>query len=214
MKKPGPNSRKTSQQDTGDEALVWKFVAEGVEPLKRRKGRVHTAADFDTSVEGPKRQTEPDKPHSKITKKTPEPVKHAVTSPPAPRAQVPPLADFDRKKARKIRTGRLEIEARIDLHGLRQAEAHAALKRFLHSCFNRGQQWVLVITGKGLSDAARHSSGDDTVIPSSSGRGVLKQNVPRWLNEPDLRAIVVSYAAAGIQHGGEGALYVHLRSRR
>jgi DNA-nicking Smr family endonuclease len=42
---------------------------------------------------------------------------------------------------------------------------------------------------------------------------VLKRNVPRWLEEPDVRSIVVSYTTAAIQHGGEGAIYVHLRAR-
>jgi DNA-nicking Smr family endonuclease len=40
---------------------------------------------------------------------------------------------------------------------------------------------------------------------------VLRRNVPGWLEEPDLRAIVLSYTQAGIRHGGAGALYVQLR---
>jgi len=43
---------------------------------------------------------------------------------------------------------------------------------------------------------------------------VLKRNVPRWLDEPDLRPLVVSYTTAAIHHGGEGALYIHLRKFR
>jgi DNA-nicking Smr family endonuclease len=35
--------------------------------------------------------------------------------------------------------------------------------------------------------------------------------VPRWLEEPDLRAVVLSYTQAGPRHGGAGALYVRLR---
>ena len=49
--------------------------------------------------------------------------------------------------------------------------------------------------------------------PRRRDRGVLKRNVPRWLEEPDVRSIVVSYTTAAIRHGGEGALYVHLRSK-
>jgi DNA-nicking Smr family endonuclease len=41
---------------------------------------------------------------------------------------------------------------------------------------------------------------------------VLKSNVPRWLAEPELRAIVTSYTTAAQNHGGDGALYVQLRS--
>jgi DNA-nicking Smr family endonuclease len=44
-------------------------------------------------------------------------------------------------------------------------------------------------------------------------RGVLRRNVPAWLEEPALRSIVLGYTAAGVRHGGEGALYVQLRKR-
>ena len=51
---------------------------------------------------------------------------------------------------------------------------------------------------------------------ASSARGVLRRNVPAWLDEPELRAVVLGYTTAGVRHGGEGALYVQLRrsSRR
>lgn len=128
------------------------------------------------------------------------------------RAAVPPLADFDRKAVRRIRRGSIEIDARIDLHGMRQDEAHGALRSFLHACQGRGLRWVLVITGKGRfgrdEDSSGHWSG------AGSERGVLRRAVPRWLAEPDLRAITVSYTSAALHHGGEGALYVQLRARR
>ena len=77
------------------------------------------------------------------------------------------------------------------------------------SCHGRGLRWVLVITGKG----SRRSRDDDSVGFSIGGSepGVLKRNVPMWLAEPELRAIVVSFATAAIPHGGEGALYIQLR---
>lgn len=143
----------------------------------------------------------------------------------ASRHQPPPVNDFDRKAARRIRSGRIEIEARIDLHGMRQSEAHSALRSFLHGCHARGVRWVLVITGKGRPSRA-WEPGHDEAAPSvrrgrddrpswhDDERGVLKRNVPRWLAEPDLRSIVVSYTTASPPHGGEGALYVHLRARR
>jgi len=130
---------------------------------------------------------------------------------PKPHA-VPPLAVFDRNAGRRLRSGRIEIEARLDLHGMTQDEAHRALRSFLNGCQARGLRWVLVITGKGRS-------GPDDVDASGMfatqrGRGVLKRNVPRWLAEPDIRSLVVSYASAALHHGGEGALYIQLRMRR
>ena len=95
---------------------------------------------------------------------------------------------------------------------MRQDEAHIALIGFLRRCLGKGQRWVLVITGKGkASDEDREAPFDMT---RNRDRGVLKRNVPRWLEEPDVRLMIVSYTTAAIQHGGEGALYIHLRTKR
>ena len=117
------------------------------------------------------------------------------------------MAQFDRSSARKIRSGQKPIEARVDLHGMRQDEAHGELRAFLHRCQARGLRYVLVITGKGKAS----TSSDDMYVERE--RGVLRRNVPRWLEEPDLRRIVVSFATAAIQHGGEGAIYIQLRMK-
>ncbi len=79
----------------------------------------------------------------------------------------------------------------------------------MHSAYRRGQRWVLVITGKG---GPRRPRDDDDDMFGVAERGVLRKNVPMWLSEPELRAIVVSFTAAAIQHGGDGALYVQLRN--
>ena len=147
-------------------------------------------------------------------------------APPAAKTahKTPELAAFDRKSARRIRAGHIEIDARLDLHGMFQEEAHSALRRFLFSCHANGARWVLVITGKGAPRRSGWFSDDGEPHRGDFGgdrgggnrdepRGVLRRNVPRWLGEPDLRAIVVSYTQAAIGHGGEGAIYVQLRRR-
>ena len=91
-----------------------------------------------------------------------------------------------------------------------QSEAHATLRAFLYGCAARGDRNVLVITGKG-SPAARTEHWDAS---GRSDRGVLRRNVPRWLDEPDLRGLVIGTSSASARHGGSGALYVQLRARR
>jgi|GEM_PF-68983 len=123
---------------------------------------------------------------------------------------MPAMASFDRRTAKKIRKGRIELDGRIDLHGMRQAEAHAALRGFLFAAAGRGHRTVLVISGKGASN------DDNTawqVVSHNTGRGVLRRSVPMWLSEPELRGIVVSYTTADIRHGGDGAFYVQLKRR-
>ena len=122
----------------------------------------------------------------------------------------PPLADFDRRKARQIASGKIEIDARIDLHGMRQRDARARLRAFLLDAHAAGHKTVLVITGKGGGERPADYLG---ALLGEQQRGVLKRSVPRWLEEPDLRAVVLSYTQAGPRHGGDGALYVQLRKR-
>jgi DNA-nicking Smr family endonuclease len=135
----------------------------------------------------------------------PQPRPQPKTVKPAPAARSESL---DRQTARQLERGRLAVEARLDLHGMRQREAHAALRRFLKSAQGKGYRHVLVITGKGAAaDETRpFYEGDE--------RGVLRQAVPHWLTAPDLAYVVLSYSEAPRRLGGEGALYVRLRKAR
>jgi DNA-nicking Smr family endonuclease len=200
-----PGKRATGDHLSAEERALWEHAARDLKPLRTKKGRVHGAEA--PEPEPPTRRA----PHAeKPAKHTPPP----ATQPPAPapkKATPPPLAALDRRKARHIGSGRIEVEARIDLHGMRQSEAHVSLRRFLMRAHADGCRWVLVITGKGGSQ--RRQQEPDDIGYGSEERGVLRRNVPRWLAEPELRAIVVGFTEAAIRHGGEGALYVQLRRR-
>lgn len=100
---------------------------------------------------------------------------------------------------RSVARGKETIDARLDLHGLTQAQAHAALLRFLRTASARDVKLALVITGKGKA------AGDERE------RGVLRRQVPQWLGLPEFRSLVVGFEDAHITHGGEGALYVRVR---
>ncbi len=206
MKKPTGKVGRRHLDD--DEAADWDHTAKTIEPLKRAKSRVRAARELAPDEVPPRRiaDTVPGRGRAKpVTSTGPE----AVANMPVRKKPVPPISDFDRKHAKKLRSGRVEIEARLDLHGMRQNEAHHTLRAFLHRAHGRGLRWVLIITGKG-GLAGPANEADEDVIPLRD-RGVLKRNVPRWLEEPDLRAVVVSFTEAAAVHGGEGAMYVHLR---
>ena len=129
-----------------------------------------------------------------------------VAGPPNAKAPAPPpFAPLERTLKRKLSRGRMTADAAIDLHGLRQGEAHAALLRFLDRAQRQGSKVVLVVTGKG--GRAREDEwgfGDGTT-------GVLRRQVPLWLGLPEFRALVLGWEEAGRPHGGAGALYVRLR---
>jgi DNA-nicking Smr family endonuclease len=121
---------------------------------------------------------------------------------PAPSRVEQPLdryAGIDRANAERLKRGLHTIEARLDLHGMTQAEAHRELIGFVIASYELGRRCVLVITGRGL--------GPD-------GPGVLKSAVPRWLEEAGLRRRILAVAAAQPRHGGAGALYLLLRRRQ
>lgn len=116
-----------------------------------------------------------------------------------PQMPLPPLdrfAGIDRANAERLKRGLHRIEARLDLHGMTQAEAHGALAAFIAASRTAGRRCVLVITGRGLGQ---------------NGPGVLKSSVPRWLEELELRRHILAIAPAQPQHGGPGASYLLLR---
>lgn len=200
-------SRKDDDGLSREDRELWEFVTDAVEPLAPRRGRVREgesedSADIPSRVAPPHTVTPP--PRERRWQKL-----ETLDTPKAPTRVAPVHAPFDRRKARQISKGRIEIEARIDLHGLREHEAHMRLAGFLRQAHAAGKRTVLVITGKGRVE-------DDPYRPFALGEdrrepGVLRRNVPRWLAEPDLAGIVVSYTTASLRHGGEGALYIHLR---
>lgn len=116
----------------------------------------------------------------------------------------PPLAPLERRLRTQLRRGQQAVEAVIDLHGMRQAEAHDALRAFLRREQARGTRLALVVTGKG-------AAGDSLF---GEERGVLRRTVPHWLRLPDLRPLVLGFEEAEQRHGGSGALYIRLRRSR
>lgn len=128
---------------------------------------------------------------------------------PAPQGAAKPA---ERGAEKKVRRGRVEIEARLDLHGHTEASGRRALLSFLARQRERGARTVLVITGKGASARALEDRRFEPWDPE--GRrlpGVLKRAFPRWMGEGDFAAIVSGYAPAHARHGGSGAYYVMLR---
>lgn len=115
---------------------------------------------------------------------------------PAPRSKRQAVEGIEPGRRHRIAREREEIGGRIDLHGLTQDRAKAALERFLVQAWDEGWRAVLVITGKGVL-----------------GDGVLRKRAPEWLGAPHLSHIVAGISEAHRRHGGEGAMYVALKRK-
>src|SRR5215469_7126305 len=109
------------------------------------------------------------------------------------------LAGIDRATAERLKRGLHKVQATLDLHGMTQAEAHRALGVFVAASHDAGRRCVLVITGRGLGPR---------------GPGILKSSLPRWLEEPALRRLILAITPAQPRHGGAGASYLLLRRSR
>jgi DNA-nicking Smr family endonuclease len=187
---------------SGEDARLWSAVARLITPLS---GRAH-APPVEPSPAAPKAAPAappvpappPPKP---LRKRVVKPNPPAL--PPAPVVAPPPAPGLERRVRLALRRGALKVEARLDLHGMYQAEAHGALTGFLMRARAAGHTHVLVVTGKG-------GSGFDDAF---SERGVLRRSVPHWLRSPELRGLVLGFEEAARHHGGAGALYVRLRRR-
>jgi DNA-nicking Smr family endonuclease len=187
---------------TDEDRALWAQVVESIRPLKPKRRRPVKPKPDEAKIAAP--EASPPMPPPP----PPRPVKRPPVAPvPAKAARavpvLPPLAPIDRHERRRVVRGTRRIDARIDLHGMRQIEAHGALRGFLSQSQSRGHTIVLVITGKGAPPGGDAQAGDD--------RGILRRTVPHWLRLPDLRPLVLGFEEAHQGHGGSGALYVRLR---
>jgi DNA-nicking Smr family endonuclease len=165
----------------GDERALWRAAMRDVAPLA---GRLAEPAEAPAAPRPPRRA-----PATRTRPPAPSPALPALTEDAAP--------GLDRRSAERLRRGTLPVEARLDLHGMTQDEAHQALAVFLARGEAAGWRCVLVITGKG-----------------ARGGGVLRTAVPRWLNEWPNRRRLLAFAPAQPKDGGGGALYLLLRRAR
>ena len=177
---------------TGEDRILWGKVARTTRPLP---GRMEELANF----EEPKPEPVPEKmvmPAIREGKSLLEAFGEAPAE--VPKKTIKVHHPLEKPVKRKLARGHLAIEARIDLHGMIQSEAHGFLLHFLMRAHDRGLRHVLVITGKGTS------LGSD---------GALKRAVPMWFALPEFRMLISSYEPAARNHGGDGALYVRLSKR-
>jgi len=136
---------------------------------------------------------------------TPAPAAPAASPVAVPRAapapRVTPLvtgehpAGLDRASWKKFSTGKLRASRTLDLHGKTAQAAYHALDHFLRAAHAERLRCVEVITGRGAGEQG----------------GVIRRELPFWLNAPALRALVL--AAAHPHPANPGSTRVLLRRK-
>ena len=174
-----------------EERHIWSMVAATVHPLPGRSIPSPPRGGTDDAVVRVGKSGPPAAPSSGPPFPTP------AAARPAPPRNGEGKRTIEPNRKHRIAGEREEIGGRIDLHGMTQDRAKAALEAFLTRAWDEGWRAVLVITGKGVQ-----------------GDGVLKKRTPDWLGAPHLAHIVAGLSEAHRRHGGEGALYVALKRKR
>jgi DNA-nicking Smr family endonuclease len=167
---------------TEEEKALWAAVARTIRPLPGR--------------------SPPQAPPSPSVTITPPP--RPVAPPPAPPSRLPPPEigvgvqppGLDAKRWRELRRGGLKPQRKLDLHGMTAARAHEAVRGFLLSAQAEGARVVCIVTGKG----------------STPEGGVLRRELPHWLNAPELRGLLLG--AAHPHKSNAGAVHLLLRRQR
>lgn len=194
-------SRKRELGD--DELALWHEVMRDVRrPTRRRKTRAAApVAEKKTPSKGPPSKTPKAAPAPSAP---PQPVVHRGRG----------IPGLDGATAERLRKGKIEPDATLDLHGMTQAQAHTRLVSFVRQRHERGDRCVLIVTGKGSPMRGEpHATARGFVMPERSKAGVLRELAPMWLESAETRALVVGVQPAHARHGGGGAFYVYLRRK-
>ncbi len=186
-------SRKKEENETlnAEDQKLWDLMMRDVVPLRPSPASPPAGK---SGQSGPK---------TVVATKAPAP---AAQRPIPASSQHPGAYEVDKSTHRKLKRGHMAIEARLDLHGLSQARAYEELKRFLIGAHHQGLRCLLVITGKG-----RNLIGDQR--SDERAPGVIKRSLPLWLEEPDLKGMILKTESAHIKDGGAGAFYILLRRK-
>jgi DNA-nicking Smr family endonuclease len=187
-----------------EEADLWRSVARTARPLHTHPVQLPEPPPAAPEPPPPLAHVRPRLSPFLLGEKLRKPERHDLAPTLPERLGQSPLK-MDAGTHAKMTRGKLQPEARIDLHGMTQAEAHPELIRFILNAQSAGLRLVLVITGKG-------KRRDDTG-PMPQRVGALRHQVPRWLQLPPLGPVVLQVSEAHLKHGGGGAYYVYLRRR-
>lgn len=195
MSKKSKKDGNNGELDPEDKA-IWRVVVKDVTPLETQILEV-----FDDKPKKPPLRLSADKP-SKGADMT-APSFHPIKS----HSEQLPQLDF--RTEERLKKGKIPIEARLDLHGHNQINAHNSLKNFIIRSSKSGFRCVLVITGKGSKRSTQIE--EDWNSPQV---GIIKKMFPLWLKDPSIAPLILKTHVATQKDGGQGAYYIYLKRIR
>ena len=111
---------------------------------------------------------------------------------------------------KELKRGKVKIDRRLDLHGYTLKEANDKFKNEVIKNYNKNNRCILVITGKGvLNKSNKKEEGSPKLY-----YGKIKNSILNWINDIEIKNLILTYQDAGIEHGGDGAIFIYLRTRK
>lgn len=183
---------------SAQEQAAWERLAQSVTPLAGRARPAVTKAVPEEPSNGA--GTKGAARLSPKKKATPAPLKPVTPSPIAPSQ-----TGLDSHWERRFKSGRIEPDLTLDLHGHTLDSAHARITAGLDQARAMGARVVLVIAGR-----------ERPVDPAdrASRRGAIRAKLLDWLAAGPHADHISAVRRAHRAHGGEGALYLILKRRR
>jgi DNA-nicking Smr family endonuclease len=167
-----------------DGAALWARVTATIRPLSRQP--LPPAEPVASPAKAPAKSR---------AARTEPPVK--PVNPPPPR----PGTTLDGSWDRKLKTGAVEPDRILDLHGMTLDRAWSAIDFALEQAIGAGERVLLLITG--------HARPDGPPVQ----RGRIRAAVHDWLAASRHAPRIAAVRAAHGRHGGGGRLYILLRRR-
>ena len=109
---------------------------------------------------------------------------------------------------KKLKRGVVNIDKRIDLHGLSVKEAKILFFETVETCFVTQKRCILFITGKGMGAAQNEHRGEKLYY------GKIRNEFLSWANQKTISRKILSVEQANTTYGGDGAFFVYLRKNR
>ena len=106
---------------------------------------------------------------------------------------------------KRLKSGKIQINKKIDLHGYTLEEAKNKFFDVVNDCFEKQLRCILFITGKGLKKRL------DLDIDDRLYYGKIRNNFMDWVADDRANSKILTVQQANIRHGADGAFYVYLR---
>ncbi|WP_205478601.1 Smr/MutS family protein [Sphingomonas arenae] len=174
---------------SAEEEELWARVTATIRPLSREPQPVQAA--LPTSPSTVKVEAAP----SRVKARVPP----ARSSPPPTAARATVHGSLDGHWERRLRSGTVEPDRTLDLHGHSLDSAWTAIDRALDQAITRGDRVLLLITG-------HHRPGEPPVA-----RGRIRAAVHDWLAVSRHASRIAAVRSAHRRHGGGGSLYLILK---